>query len=321
MIKRLFPALALALSACAGLAGCHRDSSPMAADEDQGGIEFGRNSSFAGGHLAVFLVLENGKFRTVHSLTDVYAQRPFETPIPGHEGTALTFLKVDESGTSMAHAALSWDPEEPADYLMAGWWAEFPGQHPPVLSLAGSERYAIVDGPEMTQLSRPQFPAGGSASYVGPAGGLYAYGADENVIDEYQGVIHLQVDFADRTLEGCVGCLGDLVTRRAHFSEFLGEEVIDTGSFILDHEIHLGALEFDELTGQFSGDGATVVHPDLEIVVSEGDWGGQFSERPDAAGLPRLAAGFTSAGFLDENGVEGVFVGTFVALSPDSIKE
>ncbi len=317
MIKRLFPVFALALCACVGLVGCHGDSSPVAADEDQGTIEFGRNSSFAGGHLAVFLVLENGEFRTVHSLTDVFAVRPFETPVPGHKGAALTFLKIHESGTSTAHAALSWDPEDPEDYLMAGWWAEFPGQHPSELSLAGSERYSIVDGPEIAPLSRPQFPAGGSASYVGPAGGLYRYSADENVIDEYEGIINLQVDFGDRTIEGCIGCLGDLVTRRAHFSEFLGKEIIDTESLVLDHQIHLGALEFDELTGQFSGDGATVVHPDQKIVESDGDWGGQFSERPDATGLPRLAAGFTSVGFLDENGVEGAFVGTFVALHPD----
>lgn len=150
---------------------------------------------------------------------------------------------------------------------------------------------------------------------------LYAYRADEYVIDEYEGMINLQVDFADRTIEGCIGCQGDLVTRRAHFSAFLGEEVIDTESLVMDHEIHFGALEFDELTGQFSGTGATVVRPDLEIVESDGGWGGQFSERPDAAGLPRLAAGFSSAGFLDENGVEGVFVGTFVALSPNVIDE
>ncbi len=174
-----------------------------------------------------------------------------------------------------------------------------------------------MDGPEIAPLSRPQFPAGGSASYVGSAGGLYRYSAEENVIDEYEGVINLQVDFADRTIEGCIGCLGDLVTRRAHFRAFLGEEVIDTESLVLDHEIHLGALEFDGSAGQFSGTGATVAHPDLEIVESDGDWGGQFSQRPDAAGLPRPAACLTSAWFLDENGVEGVFSGTFVALSPD----
>ena len=137
------------------------------------------------------------------------------------------------------------------------------------------------------------------------------------MIDEYEGVINLQVDFADRTIEGCIGCLGDLVTRRAHFSAFLGEDVVDTESFVLDHEIQLGTLEFDGLRCQFQGAEAAVVHPDLEMVESSGHWGGQISERPDATGLPRLVAGFSSADFLDENGVEGTFTGTFVALSPD----
>lgn len=321
MIKRLFPVLALAMCACVGLAGCSGDTSPVAADEDREKIEFGRNSSFAGGHLSVFLVLEDGEFRTVHSLTDVFAERQFETPIPGHAGKALTFLKTHEGGTSVAHAALSWDPGDPEDYLMAGWWAEFPGQQPSELSLADSEQYSIVDGPEVSSLSRPQFPAGGSASYVGQAGGLYVYKADTRVIDEYEGMINLQVDFADRTIEGCIGCLGDLVTRRAHFSEFLGEDVVDEASFVLNHEIHLGALEFDELRGQFQGAEARVVHPDLEIVRSSGHWGGQLSERPDPNGLPRLVAGFSSAEFLDENGVGGAFVGTYVALNPDQRNE
>ena len=284
-------------------------------------IDHGRNSSFAGGHLSVFLVLGDGEFRTVHSLTDVFAERPFETPIPGHDGKALTFLKIHEGGTSVAHAALSWDAEDPKDYLMAGWWAEFPGQHPSHLSLASSERYSIVDGPEIGALASPPFPAVGSASYVGQAGGLYAYGVDEYVIDEYEGVINLQVDFADRTIEGCIVCLGDLVSWRAHFSEFLGEDVVDTESFVLDHEIHLGTLEFDGLRSQFQGAEAAVVHPDLEMVDSSGHWGGQISERPDATGLPRLVAGFSSADFLDENGVEGAFMGTFVALSPDLREE
>ena len=321
MTERLLPVLALASCACVGLAGCSGDSSPVAAEEDEGGIHYTRNSSFAGGHLAVFLVLDDGTFRTVHSLTDIFAERPFETPIPGHEGKAQTFLKTHEGGTSVAHGVLSWDPDDPGDYLMAGWWAEFPGQRPPELSLADSEQYAIVDGPEITQLSRPQFPAGGSASYVGRAGGLYAYEADAYVVDEYEGVISLQVDFADRTMEGCIGCLGDLVTRRAHFGAFLGEDVIDTDSFVLDHEIHLGALEFDELRGQFYGTEATVAHPELEIVASSGTWGGQISGRPDATGLPRLVAGFSYADFSDENGGEGAFYGTFVALSPDLREE
>lgn len=321
MNTRRFSVLALAWCACVGFAGCSGDSSPVATDEDREEIDFGRNSSFAGGHLSVFLVLQDGEFRTVHSLTDVFAERTFETPIPGHGGKALTFVKVHEGGTSVAHAALSWDPEDPKDYLMAGWWAEFPGQQPPDISLLDSEQYSIMDGPEIGPLSEPQFPAGGSASYVGQAGGLYAYQADRRVIDEYEGMINLQVDFAARTIEGCIGCLGDLVTRRAHFSAFLGDDVVDDESFVLDHEIHLGALEFDGLRGQFQGAEARVVHPDLAITASSGRWGGQLSELPDADGMPRLVAGFSYAEFLDENGIDGVFLGTYVALSPDLRKE
>ena len=44
--------------------------------------------------------------------------------------------------------------------------------------------------------------AGGSASYVSPAGGLYRYSADDNVIDEYDGVINLPVDCSGQDNRG-----------------------------------------------------------------------------------------------------------------------
>ena len=37
------------------------------------------------------------------------------------------------------------------------------------------------------------------------------------MIDEYEGEITITADFADGALSGCIGCTGDLVTRRAHF--------------------------------------------------------------------------------------------------------
>ena len=75
----------------------------------------------------------------------------------------------------MAYALVSWDGDDPADYLMAGWWAEFPGQHLPELSFGDSIQYAIVDGPEIDPSNPPQLPLEGQATYVGQAGGLYAY--------------------------------------------------------------------------------------------------------------------------------------------------
>ncbi len=113
---------------------------------------------------------------------------------------------------------------------MAGCWAEFPGQHRPAPDFSESARYAIVDGPELDPADPPELPLEGRATYTGSSGGLYAYSAgsdwgdDEgvHVLDEYEGTITLTADFSNGTLSGCVGCVGGLVTRRAHFGIFLG---------------------------------------------------------------------------------------------------
>ena len=48
----------------------------------------------------------------------------------------------------------------------------------------------------------------------------------EFVIEEYQGTVTLTADFADGTIRGCIGCVGDLVSQRAHFGVFLGDELM-----------------------------------------------------------------------------------------------
>ena len=110
-----------------------------------------------------------------------------------------------------------------------------------------------MDGPEFDPSAPPRLPVEGQATYAGQAGGLYSYelgsdwGEDEGafVIDEYEGVITLTADFADATLSGCIGCAGDLVTRRAHFGIFLGDEVRDVQSVAADYELHFGVTPFD----------------------------------------------------------------------------
>ena len=89
-----------------------------------------------------------------------------------------------------------------------------PDQRLPNLSLAESVRWALVDGPELDHGIVPEVPITGTATYVGPAGGLYSYqfGSDWGeverawVIDEYQGTITLTADFEDGTVRGCIGC-------------------------------------------------------------------------------------------------------------------
>ena len=217
---------------------------------------------------------------------------------------------------------MSWDPDDPSDYLVFGWWAQFYDQHPPELSLKDADRWALVDGPELDHGVPPQLPVDGTAEYAGQAGGLYSYtfgsdwGEDEDefVIEEYQGVLTLTADFADRSLKGCIGCVGDLATQRAHFGAILGEELRDTQGLARDYEIHLATSILRE-DGTFHRDRVTVTHPERTVESTEGYWGGAVSARQDADGNPRLVAGFNAVAFEEEDGSEGEFFGSFLGLS------
>ena len=300
---------------------CSRNGEPA---EGEGRIQHERNSAFSGPHLRVFLTLEDGTEASVNTAEDAVATAPGSTPLPGHQARDWTFVKETDDGTTVAYALVSWDSADPADYLMAGWWAQFPGQHPPGLSFADSVQYAIVDGPELDPAFPPELPADGTATYAGQAGGLYAYvpGSDWGehegayVLDEYEGAITLTADFGGGTLSGCIGCAGDLVTRRAHFGVFLGDEVRDVRAVAADYELHLGAATVDR-AGNFERANVEVRHPDREVTHSEGFWGGGLSSVPDGDGNPRLVAGFSDAEFGEGDGSEGLFYGTFVALSEE----
>lgn len=308
-------ALALAASACT------RD--PQASADD-GGINFKRNSEFQGPRLRVSLTLQDGTDVSVSTVEDAVQTRAAATPIPGHQARDWTFIKDTGGGIAVAYALASWDGNDPADYLMAGWWAQFPGQELPDLSFAGSEQYAIVDGPEIDPASPPELPLAGRATYTGPAGGLYRYrpgsdwGADEgaSVVDEYEGAVTLEADFARATISGCIGCVGDLVTRRAHFGIFLGAEIRDLQAIAAGYELHLNETALNP-DGTFEASGVTVRHPERAVTGSAGGWGGSVSSRPDGSGHPRLAAGFSHASFEEGDGSEGYFFGTFLGLSED----
>ena len=311
---------ATAMVVCALLASACTRNDTLPPDDE--GIHFVRNSEFSGPHLRVFLELADGSQASVNTTDDAVDTRSRPTIIPGHQARDWTFIKDAEEGTSIAYALVSWAPSDSTDYLMAGWWAQFPEQHLPDLDFSDSEQYAIVDGPELDLANPRNLPLDGQATYIGSSGGLYAYstgtdwGDDEGtfVLDEYEGTIALTADFANGTLSGCVGCIGDLVTRRAHFDVFLGDEVLDVRSVAADYELHLGETPFAH-DGTFDHGDVTVTHPEREIVAAEGSWGGSFSSIPDPASDPRLIAGFNSAEFTESDGSAGAFVGAFVALS------
>ena len=302
--------LVLALTACA--------SDPPTQESWQ--LE--RNTEFDGRTLRFFVTLDDGTVASVNTDENLIEVLRGATPMPGHQARTLTFFKVKKEGTSLSHALLSWDPENPEDYLVFGWWAEFVGQSPPVLSLADSERWALVDGPELDHGVVPELPVGGTATYLGQAGGLYRYvpggelgeDVDNIVLEEYQGTLTLTADFFDATVKGCIGCVGDLVTRRAHFGSILGEEVDAPQGTAKDYELHLASAIIRE-DGHFLRNRVILRHPDRTVTKSEGYWGGVFSSRQDTDGNPRLAAGFSGVDFEEGDGARGEFFGSFLGLS------
>ena len=283
--------LVLALTACAGRELVEPDDS----------FRLERNTEFDGGTLRFFVTLEDGTVASVNTDDDLIEVLPGATPMPDHRARALTFFKVRKEGTSLSHALLSWDPDDPADYLVFGWWAEFVGQSPPVLSLADSRAVRACRRPGARPWNRaPELPTEGTAAYLGPAGGLYRYvpGAgpgedlDNIVLEEYQGTIVLTADFFDGTVKGCIGCIGDLVTRRAHFGVILGQEVAAPQDTARDYELHLpSAIIRDERPFRARQGGPETPGADRNPV--RGALGAAlFSSRRDSGGNPRLAARF-----------------------------
>ena len=295
-------------------------------EEPESPITWTRNSDFfVGKRMEVFIELDDGRRATVNSRDDAIDTNPAQTPIPGHEAQDWTFLKETEHGTSLVYSVTSWDPDNPDDYIMAGWWAEFPGQHLPDLDFRGAERYGIVDGPEIDANFPPDMPLAGKASYLGQTGGIFRYLAPQDdaevIAEEYQGAINLTADFGEGTIEGCVGCVGDLVSNREFFDAILGEERrFDASPLIKDYEMHLGAAPFEE-NGSFESYDLELKHPhQTDIGQIYGFWGGSMSNRPDTDGNPRLASGFTVGVFEADDGSLGSFVGSFLALS-DTFRE
>ena len=166
-------------------------------------------------------------------------------------------------------------------------------------------------------------PVTGKATYVGASGGLYGYqygsGWGElegtTVFEEVQGIITLRADFSGNTIQGCIGCEGDIVIGRSHLRAALGwRQGEPPEAAPTDYEVHLGVTPFQK-NGAFESTGVTVTHPDRAATQSGGYWGGSFSNRPDGDGNPRLVVGFTQSLFQEDDGGRGLFLGLFNALS------
>ncbi len=290
---------------------------------------FKAKTTFKDGVVSVEVGRHDGSTTTLDSIrnyedtSSLFLPRP---AIPGFSSRVWLMSEDAYAGKTLLYTLVSWNEDDPTDYLAAGWWLHFP----PGISFRDrneADDGLFLDGPEL-DLSNPlQMPPGGEATYAGTVGGLYQYqfgsgwgplqGEREDA--EFEAFIQLTANFSDNTIQGCIGCIGDIDTQRLYLYPLLGWRRGPLDSPPTDFEVHLGPTPFNP-DGTFENTDIRVTHPQRKITQSTGLWAGQFSNVPDADGNPRLVAGFSDAEFGETDGSGGRFVGIFATLTQAAVE-
>ena len=222
-------------------------------------------------------------------------------------------LEFSTSDLTLAFVEVDWSSSDPADYMAYGTWINVTGDFSAGVVDAASIG-AFVDGPEIR--GTPDLPVTGTATYNGPAEGMYGaeYGTDAHVpagsveIGFFAGDTTLTADFGANTISGMVddvSLVGVTVTPSGE------EQVFDADT---DYELHMGATSLHS-NGRFTGTNATLYRPGITFTSNAGSWGGKFSTMEDGDGNPRLVAGTVGGNGTTSGGTSASFVGAFVGTT------
>ena len=308
------------LGALAGCGGSSMDSGAAVTEGEH--IDFSRNTSFDGNVLTVD-VGSGDSILKLNTLRDAIATEEYRPPIPNHSGRSWVLRNAAYDSASLVYAVVSWDNDDPTDYLTAGWWVHVPQEDP---DPANIQRAIFIDGPEIDPAHPPTMPVTGQARYTGSAGGVvqYVYGTDWGdlagafALGEYTATMTAVADFGSGTIAGCLGCVGDILPERRHlagvYEDVLGIDLPDHLAPVAEYEIRFAPTAY-AADSTFESTEARVTHPTRTITEAEGFWGGSFSNVDDPSGHPRLVNGFSDAEFLEEDGSEVLLWGIFNVLS------
>ena len=148
-------ALALTLIACAGN---DREGYTPSPDEL---ARFERVTEFDGRVLEIDMPRGDGTRDRFNTVRDEWYSWSYVPARLGHAGRRWTLGKTTATHTTMVYALVSWNDDNPTDYLAAGWWLRFPGRYSFLrgLSLLDAEGSAFIDGPELDISSPPRLPS------------------------------------------------------------------------------------------------------------------------------------------------------------------
>ncbi len=319
----LLTGLALTLAACGG------GEAPPVIPAGDIRHDYRVDATLAGGVVTVTVPRTGGGTRTLDSREHREASWALASPPPALAGfVSREYLLVENrsDGKTLVFANLEQNDSDATDWLVSGWWMHFPRGAAATAIAEASERGLFFAGPELDPWP-VELPEDGTATYLGGVGGIYTYrhgpaslhveqrGATE--VAEVGALMALEVDFAAGTLAGCIGCGRPITPQTYYLYPALPFRADPPVASPAGYQIALadGVLTPD---GVFQSDTLIVTHAtDADrIMESSGRWGGQFSNVPDATGLPRrVGAGIAHADFAEAGGTGRLEFG-FAGLMP-----
>ena len=223
-------------------------------------------------------------------------------------GNGWLLSKQDGNDTVVALAYTAWDDTDVTNYLAGGYWARV-NANDEVTELgtfgdAGpGSVFSYYDG----QDSSWERPITGTATYLGSAEGAYVYPDGDGGV--WWSRLMLSADFAASSISGCVGCPEADPNRRDRgiYTYTTIEDLKDDRWTEEDLYIALrsGSIGND---GSFEGTLKVLELSTDNELISQGKWGGLFSENSNTSTHPSQAAG-TLGGTAEGIGFIGVFYG------------
>ncbi|MDE0278383.1 MAG: hypothetical protein OYH76_24940 [Defluviicoccus sp.] len=239
----------------------------------------------------------------------VAAKEDYEPIVPGYTYQGTGLLDYTDTSVSIAAIYVNWNDRDRSDYLAGGYWMHFVGSVDP-LRVDGAEIGAFVDGPELS--GAPNLPVRGTASYRGEAGGFYGYASTAGTeIGEFAADAEFSADFSSNTISGCLGCNGGATVSGVAVSS--AGQAVEFADEIVPVRLRLGQAAFGS-GGTFRNRDVTLERDDATVTSTTGSWGGRFSNIPDSAGDPRLAAGTAGAEWTEADGSQGAMVGAWYGI-------
>ena len=224
-------------------------------------------------------------------------------------GNGWILSKQEGGETVVAFAYTAWDDDDVTNYSAGGYWIKGNADGGVTeIGTFGDAGPGSVFGYYDDQQSSWERPVAGTASYLGSAEGAYVNPAGDAGV--WWSRLMLRADFVTNSISGCVGCPEADPDRfdRGIYTYTTVEDLKADRSIEEDFYFSLKGSGNINNDGDFEGTLKVLELSTQRELVSQGKWGGVFSENSNELTHPALVGG-TLGGTAEGMGFIGVFSG------------